>query len=131
MGSIMKDFNLVLIKPSHYDDDGYVIQWWRSAMPSNTLASVVGLALDVDERKVLGSDVRIRVHAIDETNTRVRIKQLARKVKNGKGLIGIVGVQSNQYPRALHMATKFRELGAPVSSVRPYTSTEAGALLAP
>jgi len=25
---------LVLIKPSHYDDDGYVIQWVRSAMPS-------------------------------------------------------------------------------------------------
>jgi len=22
-----------LIKPSHYDDDGYVIQWFRSAIP--------------------------------------------------------------------------------------------------
>ena len=27
-------FSLVLIKPSHYDDDGYVIQWLRSAIPS-------------------------------------------------------------------------------------------------
>jgi radical SAM superfamily enzyme YgiQ (UPF0313 family) len=111
----MKDFNLVLIKPSHYDDDGYVIQWWRSAMPSNTLASVVGLAQDVDERQVLGPDVRIRIHAIDETNTRVSVKQLARKVKNGNGLIGIVGVQSNQYPRALHMAKQFRELDVSVA----------------
>jgi hypothetical protein len=25
-----------LIKPSHYDDEGYVIQWLRSAIPSNT-----------------------------------------------------------------------------------------------
>jgi len=25
-------FRLVLIKPSHYDDDGYVIQWWRSSI---------------------------------------------------------------------------------------------------
>jgi len=31
-------FQLALIKPSHYDDDGYVIQWMRSIIPSNTLA---------------------------------------------------------------------------------------------
>jgi hypothetical protein len=29
-------FQLILIKPSHYDDDGYVIQWLYSAMPSNS-----------------------------------------------------------------------------------------------
>ena len=27
-------FQLVLIKPSHYDDDGYVIRWWRGMIPS-------------------------------------------------------------------------------------------------
>ncbi len=36
-------FRIVLIKPSHYDDDGYVIQWRRSTIPSNSLASVYGL----------------------------------------------------------------------------------------
>ena len=35
---VRRPFTLVLIKPSHYDDDGYVIQWLRSAIPSNTLA---------------------------------------------------------------------------------------------
>ena len=30
-----KTFRLVLIKPSHYDDDGYVIQWLRSPIPAN------------------------------------------------------------------------------------------------
>jgi hypothetical protein len=25
-----KHFRIVLIKPSHYDDDGYVIRWYRS-----------------------------------------------------------------------------------------------------
>src|SRR5262249_45412970 len=30
-------FQLVLIKPSHYDDDGYVIRWWRAMIPSNSL----------------------------------------------------------------------------------------------
>jgi hypothetical protein len=33
-------FRVVLIKPSHYDDDGYLIQWRRSTIPSNSLASL-------------------------------------------------------------------------------------------
>src|ERR1019366_4309870 len=54
-------FSLVLIKPSHYDDDGYVIQWLRSAIPSNTLAVLNGLALDCKERRVLGDDVEMDI----------------------------------------------------------------------
>ena len=49
----MKRFSLVLIKPSHYDDDGYVIQWLRSAIPSNTLAVLNGLVLESQNRRVL------------------------------------------------------------------------------
>jgi len=30
-------FHLVMTKPSHYDDEGYPIQWIRSAISSNTL----------------------------------------------------------------------------------------------
>jgi len=41
-----RQFQLILIKPSHYDDDGYVIQWARSAVPSNTMATIYGLVLD-------------------------------------------------------------------------------------
>jgi len=37
-------FHLVLIKPTHYDDDGYPIQWIKAAIPSNTLACLNGLA---------------------------------------------------------------------------------------
>jgi hypothetical protein len=36
-------FKVVLVKPSHYDADGYVIQWHRAFIPSNSLASVHGL----------------------------------------------------------------------------------------
>ena len=32
-----KKFHIVLIKPSKYDDDGYVIRFWKSVLPSNTL----------------------------------------------------------------------------------------------
>ena len=49
-------FQLILIKPSHYDDDGYVIRWWRSMIPSNSLAAVYGIAAECAERRVLGDD---------------------------------------------------------------------------
>ncbi len=109
-------FHFVMIKPSHYDADGYVIQFWRSAMPSNTLATLYGLAEDCRARNVLGKDVEIRFTEIDETNRRVHVDRIARMVKRdgGHGLIGLIGVQSNQYPRALDLARKFRAHGLPV-----------------
>ena len=47
VGSPMQDqrrFQLLLIKPSHYDDDGYVIRWWRAIIPSNSLAALYSIA---------------------------------------------------------------------------------------
>ncbi len=58
-----RSFKIVLIKPSHYDSDGYVIQWWRSLVPSNSLASVHGLLVECVADKVLGPDVDIEIEA--------------------------------------------------------------------
>ncbi len=109
-------FQLVLIKNSHYDDDGYVIQWWRSSIPSNSLACVYTLAHDAAERRVLGPDVEIDITAVDETNTRIRIKDIIALIKkhDGFGMVGLVGVQSNQFPRALDVARPLRAAGVPV-----------------
>ena len=110
-------FQLVLIKPSHYHDDGYVIRWWRALIPSNSLASVYGLALDCAKRHVLGEDVEIDIDLIDETNTRVNIPKLIRRFRrhDNFGLLAMVGVQSNQYPRALDLARHFRAAGIPMA----------------
>lgn len=109
-------FCLVLVKPSHYDDDGYVIQWLRSAIPSNSLAALYGLARDCAERRVLGRDVDIELHALDETNTRIRPARLAALIEAaGRGMVMLVGVQSNQFPRALDIARPLRERGIPVA----------------
>ena len=43
-------FRVILIKPSHYDDDGYVIQWAKSWIPSNSLACLYALAQDIAAR---------------------------------------------------------------------------------
>jgi hypothetical protein len=37
---VAQAFHVEMIKPSHYDDDGYVIQWWKASIPSNSLASL-------------------------------------------------------------------------------------------
>ena len=113
---ISRLFHLFLIKPSHYDDDGYVIQWARSSIPANTLAALNGLALDCAERRVLGEDVEIRVTAWDETNTRIRPDRIARQIResDGRGLVALVGVQSNQFPRAVDIARPLRAAGIPV-----------------
>ncbi len=104
-------FCLVLIKPSHYDDDGYVIQWLRSAIPSNSLAVLYGLALECANQKSLGDDVEIEIHAFDETNTRIRPKRIGALIKDaGAGMVMLVGVQSNQFPRALDIAADLRQL---------------------
>ena len=72
-GSTRRLFRLVLIKPSHYDDDGYVIRWWRAMIPSNSLAAVYGIAADCAADQALGPDVAITIEAIDETHTRVDV----------------------------------------------------------
>src|SRR5436305_3453871 len=109
-------FHLVLIKPTHYDDDGYPIQWFRSAIPSNTLASLNGLAEDAQRRSVLGPDVEIRIDTYDETNRQVRPDRMIRQIRRagGRALIGLVGVQSNQFPRAVDLARPFLDAGLPV-----------------
>jgi radical SAM superfamily enzyme YgiQ (UPF0313 family) len=110
-----RKFCLVLIKPSHYDDDGYVIQWLKSPIPSNSLASVYGLTQDCIDRKVLGADTEIDVHALDETNTEVRIDKIAKLVEAADaGMVMLIGVQSNQFPRALDIARPLRARGLQV-----------------
>jgi hypothetical protein len=109
-------FQIVLIKPSHYDDDGYVIQWMRSFIPSNSLASVYGLVADARDRRALGDDVEIDIDAVDEINTRIRPARIIERFRrNGNfGVVFMVGVQSNQFPRALDIARPLRAAGITV-----------------
>jgi len=108
-------FRLVLVKPSHYDDEGYVIQWLRSPIPANSLACLYGLAAEAKARQALGADVELDIVPIDETNTRVRPDRIAAEIKAaGDGMVMLVGVQSNQFPRALDIARPLRAAGITV-----------------
>jgi hypothetical protein len=93
-----------------------VVQWLRSAIPSNSLAVLYSLASDAALRQALGPDVDIDIIAVDECNTRVRPARIIKEFRrNGAfGMVGLVGVQSNQFPRALDIARPLREAGIPV-----------------
>jgi hypothetical protein len=58
----------VMIKPTHYDDDGYPILWYRSAIPSNTLACLNGLAEYAHRRNV--------------SNRRAQPERIIREIRN-------------------------------------------------
>jgi hypothetical protein len=65
---------------------------------------------------VLGPDVEIRITAVDETNTRIRIDRIIDQIQaqGDDGMVALVGVQSNQFPRAVDLARPLRTAGVTV-----------------
>lgn len=110
-------FLVELIKPSHYDDDGYLIQWWRGFVPSSSLSSIYGLALDGQRRRILGDGVDLEIEAHDETNVKVPIRSIIRRFKrnSNRGIVLLIGVQTNQFARAVDIARQFRAAGIQVA----------------
>ncbi len=113
---VREKFLVELIKPSHYDDDGYVIQWRRGWIPSNSLSCLYGLAIDARSRRVLGDNVDIEINARDETNSVLSLRRIIRRFRRNRlrGVVCLVGVQSNQFPRAMDIARVLRKRGIAV-----------------
>jgi radical SAM superfamily enzyme YgiQ (UPF0313 family) len=114
--STPKSFHFVMIAASHYDDEGYVIQWKVSSIPSNSMACIYGIAQDAIERRPLGLDVDIRLEAYAENNTRIVPEKIAARLRgpDSRVLVALVGVQSNQFPRAVDLARRFLACGVKV-----------------
>ncbi|MEE9180489.1 MAG: radical SAM protein [Vicinamibacteria bacterium] len=108
-------FHVFLIKPSKYDDEGYVMRHWRGVLPSNTLACLHGLTEDVRRRGLLGP-VDFRVHTFDEAVEKLPLRKIAKlNRRNGERVVVcLVGVQSNQFCRASDIALELRREGVPV-----------------
>jgi Radical SAM superfamily len=110
-----RTFHVEMIKPSHYDDDGYVIQWWKASIPSNSLASLYAIVQAAAENRPLGADVDITFDGWDECNSIISEDRVAARIKAvGGGIVFLVGVQSNQFPRAVDMGRAFRKRGIDV-----------------
>jgi len=99
-----------LIKPSRYDDEGFVLRHWRGVLPSNTLACLNGLTEDIRQRRGLG-DVDLRVHLVDEAVMPFRVEQL-------------VSVSHSPTSRSWPHWLAFRPINSPVPriSLSPYAA---------
>jgi radical SAM superfamily enzyme YgiQ (UPF0313 family) len=110
-----KKFRIVLIKPSKYDDDGYVIRFWKGVLPSNTLNVLHGLTEAVKDSRVFG-ELKLEIDTFDETAEKLPVRRIigwSRRPAT-KLIVGLVGVQTNQFPRAFDLARQFRAAGIDV-----------------
>jgi radical SAM superfamily enzyme YgiQ (UPF0313 family) len=107
--------HIVLIKPSKYDDDGYVIRFWKGVLPSNTLSVLNGLTEDVKRRGLFG-DIEFAVDTFDETTEKIPVKKIVKWSRRPatKLIVCLVGVQTNQFPRAFDLGKQFRAHGIDV-----------------
>src|ERR1017187_946066 len=107
---MLKELQVYLIKPTQYDDDGYVVRHWRGVLPSNTLACIAGLTEDVVAQKRLGESLQVKIHLFDESVDRVPVKHICRSQRgdNTMTIVCLDCVQTNEFPHAADLARRFR-----------------------
>ncbi len=103
---------VILVRPSRYDDEGYVVRHFRGVLPSNTLSCLNSLTEDAVRTGAIG-DLEVHVEVLDEIVSRVDPARLGRRFRrpDTSVVVGLVGVQTNQFPRALDLARQFRAEG--------------------
>src|SRR5215467_1816194 len=72
----IRGLHVVLLKPSKYDDDGYVLRHWRGVLPSNTLACLYALTEDVKQRQALRADLDMTVELLDEAVHAINVPKI-------------------------------------------------------
>lgn len=103
---------VALIQPSRYDEDGYVVRYFRGVLPSNTLACLRTLTLEFADSWKKQKGISIIVEAYDEMVERIPLKKLAGMNRGGTRVVAaLVGVQSNQFARASDLAKQLNALG--------------------
>lgn len=116
---VIRTVRVYFVKPSKYDDRGRVAHFWKGVLPNNTLTVLAALN---DAYNALRADANVHVETVlwDEqvdgpilpaTIAAIRDKAAEDGVDV---LIGLAGVQTNQYPRGRDLALQFKRAGFPV-----------------
>jgi len=117
IGARIRQLVVVLVEVTKYDREGYLIQFHKGVLPCNTLAALWSLT-----EAAFGSSelAGLSCHAIafDERTMRGRVD--AERVMKKWGtpgtavVVGLVGIQTNMFPRARQLALEFKAQGAAV-----------------
>ncbi len=110
-----KKLEIVYIVPSRYDDEGYVKRYHWGVVPSNSLAVLKSLTSSLIAEKPYPG-VEICVTSYDDNVEKIPFSKIVKRNQRSdtKVVVGLVGVQSGQFPRASEIALKFKEQGVDV-----------------
>jgi hypothetical protein len=110
-----KRLAVILIKPSHYDNQGFVYRFARGVLPSNTLAIMQTLTQQALSH-ISPAGTTTMLYALDDGITRD-----ARQLERLRGylvtpdmriIVALVGVQTAQFPRACDLIKHWQQIGA-------------------
>src|SRR6476646_3783011 len=108
---------VVLVEVTKYDSEGYLIQFYKGVLPCNTLAAMWSLTEAAFASSELAG-LLCQVIAFNERTMRggVNALQVMRKhfTPDTKVVVGLVGIQTNMFPRARQLALEFKAQGATV-----------------
>jgi len=114
-----RTLRVYFIKPSKYDEQGYVLYFWKGVLPNNTLTALAALNEEYNRLRA-SENVFVETVLWDEivegpisAETIQAIKEKAHE-DGVEVLIGLAGVQTNQYPRGRDLALQFKAAGFPV-----------------
>jgi len=114
-----RTIRVYFIKPSRYDEEGFVQYFRYGVQPNNTLTVLTALNEAFNNRYAVERNVRLDTVIWDEICDGVVSPETIKAIKEKAHedgvelLIGLAGVQSNQYPRGRDLALQFVAEGLP------------------
>lgn len=111
----VRELDITLVRPTNYTDDGYPIKTRVGVIRSNTLTQMGTLTRDLVNCPFF-QGVSLQIHKFDEAIDWFSEKEvIQRSRKSGvRSIVMLVGVQSNQFPRALDLASRLLTHKIPV-----------------
>lgn len=109
---------VILIKPAQYGRDNYKQEYRFGVLPSNSLAVMHSLTYDEALAPYRRAGLETELHVLEDgitahVKTLDRLYQRFRKGEPGTRLVvGLVAVQTAQFPRALDLINRWQAIGA-------------------
>lgn len=116
---LVRTVRVYFVKPSKYDDRGRVAHFWKGVLPNNTLTVLRALNEAYNRARADGAvyiETVIWDEQVDGPIVPANIRAIHEKALDDgvEVLIGLAGVQTNQYPRGRDLALQFKRAGFPV-----------------
>jgi hypothetical protein len=111
----IRELDVTLVRATNYTDDGYPIKMKVCVIRSNTLTQMATLTRDIVNDPFFAG-IRVNVRTVDEAYENVPRKEIVKRSKERgvRAIVMLVGVQSNQFPRAQDVASWFLPYDIPV-----------------